>query len=80
MLSIFNRREVLLTRDAKAQLRACSLLDGAGIENYTVVGSPGGGRSFHGLPGLHYESLYEYRVFVRKRDYDLAMQALRAKP
>lgn len=79
MLSIFNRREVLLTRDAKEQLRVCSLLDGASIENYTVAGPPGGGRSYHGLPGLHYDVLYEYRVFVRKRDYDRAMQAMRAK-
>ncbi|MEA5059007.1 MAG: hypothetical protein VB049_03075 [Candidatus Pelethousia sp.] len=67
MITIFNRREVCITRLAKERIRVRSLLDGLGIENQTVVGTLGSAGRYHGMPGIRWEHAYEYRVYVQKR-------------
>ncbi len=75
MINIFNRREIRLTRSAKEQLRVCSLLNGLGIETQTVSGNLcSAGR--HHSAGVNMDAAFEYYVYVHKKDYDRARQAL----
>lgn len=76
MINIFNRREICLTRSAKEQLRICTLLHGLGIETRTVSGNLNRAGRYHGLPGIEWEAAYEYYVYVHKKDYGRAIQAL----
>ncbi len=75
MINIFNRREICLTRSAKEQLRVCSLLNGLGIETQTVSGNLSSAGRHHGA-GINMGVAFEYYVYVHKKDYDRARQAL----
>lgn len=76
MLTIFNRREVYLTRSIEEQQRVCSLLNGQGIETRIISANLGTAGRHHGLPGIDLQSAYGYYVYVHKRDYDKARRAL----
>ncbi|MEA4970679.1 MAG: hypothetical protein VB051_09160 [Candidatus Pelethousia sp.] len=76
MINIFNRREVCLTRSMDEQARVRSLLNGLGIETHTISGNLNRAGRHHGIPGIDLESAYEYYVYVHKKDYDRARQAL----
>lgn len=78
MITIFNRREVCLTRSLDEQARVRSLLNGLGIETHTISGGLNRSGRHHGIPGINLEAAYEYYVYVHKKDYDRALQALHA--
>lgn len=78
MITVFNRRQVCLTRSAEERLRVNALLNGRGIETRTICGNLGRAGRHHGMPGIDWEAAYEYYVYVHKKDYGRAMQALHA--
>lgn len=79
MITIFNRKELCATFDMKEQARVRSLLADNGID-YAVKtvnrmsASPmaAGERSRAGSYGQSMNAMYEYRIFVRKADYERA--------
>lgn len=75
MINIFNRREICLTRSAKEQVRVCTLLNGLGIETQTASGNLSSAGRHHGA-GIDMDAAFEYYVYVHKKDYDRARQAL----
>lgn len=84
MITVLNRREVMATFSLKTQAEARELLSGSGID-YTVhvknriSPSPvaAGARAHTGTLGQKMDCLYEYRIYVRRQDYERAAYLLR---
>ena len=83
MITIFTRRELLITFDAGRQSNVCSILATNGIKyaikvtnlrNASVIGS---NRSRTGSFGISQNYSYEYRIYVHKKDYENALQLIR---
>jgi hypothetical protein len=78
VLTIFNRRELLITFDIQRQAEVRSLLAQNKIAYSTKVISIngpsifGGSRARTGNFGIRSDYQYEYKVFVNKSDFDLA--------
>ncbi len=68
-ITLFNRREVCITRDMTQRLRVEDMLRGAGIEYRVLTNSFAGSGRYHGVPGIDAGSAYEYRIYVHKNDY-----------
>lgn len=69
MINLLNRRECLTTYDLTVLHRAKGQLDEVGICHRTRTNSipdPGRGR---GVPGIQAEAAYQYRLYVRRKDY-----------
>ncbi len=77
MITIFNRRELMITRSMEEQAQVRNKLNEAGID-YTVKvngGHPGATasrRAYTGSFGERQDVMYEYRIFVKKVDYEQA--------
>ena len=83
MLTIFNRKELLLTDDMKRQSDVRDLLAQNGID-YAVKTinrqSPAflsSSRARTGSFGIDLSRAYEYRIYVRKSDYEKAKLLIR---
>ena len=79
MITIFNRREVLLTREAAAYDDARSRLQAAGIAYQTRCRDMlrgRGGRNSRSNFGLNQEFLYEYTIYVHREDVERAKHIL----
>ncbi len=83
MLTIFNRKELLLTDDMKRQADVRDLLAQNGVDyavktinrqNPTV---PDSSRARTGSFGIDLSRAYEYRIYVRKSDYEKAKSLIR---
>ena len=83
MLTYFNRRELLITMDMKRQGEVRSILDKNGIqydvkitnlENPAVMGKS---RGRTGSLGLDQKYVYEYKIYVRKEDFDRVSNLIR---
>ena len=79
MITIFNREEVLITYDMGEQTRVRDLLAANDIDYIVRVKNivlHNGVRvpvnSF-----VHQQNMYEYKIYVRKKDYEKAMFVLR---
>ena len=79
MITIFNREEVLITYDMGEQTRARDLLAANDIDYIVRVKNitlHNGVRvpvnSF-----VHQQNMYEYKIYVRRKDYEKAMYVLR---
>lgn len=77
MITIFNRRELIITRSMEEQSRIRNKLHEAGIDYAVKVngGHPGaiaGRRAYTGSFGEKQEVMYEYRIYVKKGDYEKA--------
>ena len=70
MIHIFNRKELLITYDMQKQAEVRTLLQDHGIE-YTIKVS---NRStlYMGTLGENINTLYEYKIYVKKEDYEQA--------
>lgn len=68
MITIFNRKEILITRDLIALKKCTDGLEAKGIDYKVVTNSLGNPERYHGIPGVKSESTYEYRVYVNKKD------------
>lgn len=83
MLTYFNRKELLITMDMKRQGEVRSILDKNGIqydvkitnlENPAVMGKS---RGRTGSLGLDQKYVYEYKIYVHKKDYEEAEWLIR---
>ena len=76
MINIFNRKELFITLDMKRQSEIREILSANNIEyvvkttnlqSATVVGSQ---RAYTGNYGINQDYSYEYKIYVRKKDFD----------
>ena len=78
MLTIFNRKELLLTDDMKRQSDVRDLLAQNGVDYAVKTISrqsptgPDSSRARTGSFGIDLSRAYEYRIYVRKSDYEKA--------
>ncbi|MDO4490080.1 MAG: hypothetical protein Q4B85_03285 [Lachnospiraceae bacterium] len=79
MITLFNRKELLITMDFNKQADVRGILSAnkipyiiktINLQNSQVVGSH---RGRVGNLGIDQEYSYEYKVYVHKNDYDKAM-------
>ena len=82
MITIFNRKELLITLDMKRQGDVRDMLSANGInykvkvtnrENASVIG---GSRFSAERFGVKQALVYEYKIYVHKKDYDNALKLL----
>ncbi len=85
MITVFNRKELLITHDMNEQSRVQSALSNAGIEYHVKVSNREGSslaentRGRLGSAGLNSGMCYEYKIYVKRDSYDAAIQAIRRK-
>lgn len=83
MITIFTRKELLVTFDMKRQNDVCNILTAKGID-YTVKVTNrqnaalfGSSRGRAGSFGMNQNFAYEYKIYVHKKDYDNALRLIR---
>lgn len=83
MITIFNRKELLITMDMKRQSDVRDILNANNIK-YTVkvtnlqrTHAIGNSRARSGSFGIKQDYSYEYKIFVHKNDYDKAIGMIR---
>ena len=83
MITVFTRKELLVTFDLKRQSDVRDILSANGIryivkttnrQNAAVLGSS---RARGGSFGMNADFAYEYRIYVHKNDYDKAVRFIR---
>lgn len=79
MLTIFNRKELIVTMDINRQAEIRKILSQNGID-YTVKttnlqnsGALDTSRGHTGNMGIDQSYSYEYKIYVHKTDYDTAL-------
>jgi hypothetical protein len=76
MITIFNRKEVRVTRRMNEHFEICSLLESNGIPTITRTNSMTNlGRS-RGIPRIDGDYAYEYRIYVHRKNYEAATNML----
>ena len=77
LITIFNRKEIFITYDANEQLRIRNLLRDNNIEHYTACkGRNDHNRGRTGSFGINMSCNYEYKIYVKHRDYEKAVLAI----
>ena len=83
MLTIFNRRELLITFSTEEQARVRDILAQNGIDYRIKTVNPSArsavgasGRSRTGSFGINTNCAYQYSIYVHKKDYALAQSLL----
>ena len=82
MITIFNRKELLITMDINHQANVRNILSANGIDYITKVTnlqSPSvfeNKRGRYGNFGINQAYSYEYKIYVHKKDYDYALSLL----
>ena len=83
MITIFNRKELLVTFDMKSQGEIRDVLSANGIK-YTVkvtnrqtAAIIGSNRARVGSFGINPDLSYEYKIYVHKKDYDNAVRLIK---
>ncbi len=82
MITIFNRKELLITMDVNKQADVRTILSSNGIPyvikttNLQSAQSVGSRRGQFGSFGVNQAFSYEYKIFVHKNDYDKAVSLL----
>lgn len=78
MITIFTRKELLLTMDMKRQCKVCDMLAANGIK-YTVKvtnlqsDARAGSRGRVGSLGIDQNFSREYKIYVHRKDYEKAL-------
>ena len=67
MITLINRKEILVTRDLTALRKCTDDLNAKGIEYKVVTNSLGSPDRYHGLPSIKTENSYEYKDYVNKK-------------
>lgn len=81
MITIFNRRELIITRSMEEQIQVRNKLNECGID-YRIKTNRGHSRSFAseraytGSLGERQDAMYEYRIFVKKEEYEKARRLI----
>lgn len=74
MITIFNRKELFVTFSSEEQLRIRNILRDNNIEHYVKCQSRNfWNRGRTGSFGLNSEYLYDYKIYVRNKDYEKAI-------
>ena len=83
MITIFNRKELLITMDMSRQSNARDILSANGID-YTIkvtnlqsASAVGNMRGRFGSFGINQNYSYEYKIYVHRKDYDYALKLIR---
>ena len=83
MITIFTRKELLITLDMKRYGDVCDILSANSID-YTVkvtnrqaAAAIGSSRARTGSFGMNQNFAYEYKIYVHKNDYDNASRLIR---
>lgn len=71
MIHLFNRKELLLTSSMERQARVRDMLAANKIP-YLVRTSSNISRSRGVIPGMRMDMLYQYRIYVKRCDYEKA--------
>ena len=83
MITIFTRRELLITMDVGRQGNVCQILTANGIkhtvkitnlQSSTAIGSS---RARTGSFGINQNYSYEYKIYVHKNDYEDALRLIK---
>ncbi len=67
MITVFNRKEIFVSRNLNDLNKCTDELSAKGIEYKVVTNSLGSPDRYHGLPGIKAEDAYEYKVYVNKK-------------
>ena len=70
------KKELLITRDMKYYGEVISKLSQNGIKYSFKINSPFNTGRYHGAPLVRSEAVYEYKIIVSRKDYDLAKKLL----
>ena len=86
MITIFNRKELLITDDMKKQSEVRTTLQNHNIKYDVKIKnllSPSifsrSGRTYIGSRGVDLTKSYEYKIYVKKSDYEEAVVLLNEK-
>lgn len=85
MITIFNRRELAVTFSMREQASLRDALDAKGIDySIKVINSNSPTvmndmRAYTGMFGQDQELAYEYRIFVRRKDFAFAQAVISGK-
>lgn len=85
MITIFNRKELIITYDVQKQMEVRDKLWAAGIEydvitkNITSPSPFSTGSRGMGTFGINSNFLNEYKIYVKKVDYDLAVKVINTR-
>lgn len=79
MITIFNRKELLITTDMSRQGHVRDILSANGIDYTVRVINPQSARSRarYGTFGADLGYSYEYKIYVHKKDYEYALKLIR---
>ena len=83
MITIFTRKELLVTFDMKRQGNVRDILSANGIKYVVKVTNRqnsaflGGSRARTGSYGMNSNLSYEYKIYVHKKDYANAVRVIR---
>ena len=76
MIHLFNRKELLLTSSMERQARIRDILETNHIP-YRVRTSSNISRSRGVIPGMRMDLMYQYRIYVKRSDYEKAKFLIR---
>ena len=76
MIHLFNRKELLLTTSMERQAKVRDILAANQIP-YRIRTSSNISRSRTVIPGMRMDMLYQYRIYVKKEDYEKAKYLIR---
>ena len=85
MIILLNRKELLLTHSLEQQAKVREILQAEEIDydvktrNSQNRGSISSRRGQHGSFGMNMDAYYEYRIFVKKADYERAEYLIMSK-
>lgn len=83
MITIFNRKELLITMDMNQQSNVRNILSANGIDYITKVRNLQNSSMFenkrgrYGSFGINQSYSYEYKIYVHRKDYDYALSLIR---
>ena len=78
MITLFNRKELIVLVSMEKMFRVREALSNAGIESHVKSSGAAAfasGRK-HGIPFVDQDSAYTYTIYVYKPDYDRAVAAI----
>ena len=79
MITVLNRKELLITFSLSEQNRVCDILAANGIDYRIKTENPsarahigGSGRGRTGSFGIDHDASYQYYIYVHSKDYERA--------
>lgn len=79
-VTIFNRRELLVTLNMEEHYKVRDVLAAGGIPYYVRTDNIGGDvRGYRGNTGMNQMSSYEYIIYVRREDYEEAVYQMKKR-